>query len=305
MVRAGDEYWVAVEVTLQLRGFDPSPVVTRDRFRFAAAEDGRYVVSSVTDRRWEKFHDVWPQPWDMVPIEVRARDGVLGIFDEQSVFGCRVRSWTRSRKASTTSPSPCPMGWSRAVVVYALSDIGVPRVPRRPAGQQPGARRRGRVPGAVRGPAQQGGRDPVRTAPLDAPAARPGAGPARAARVDARRGRGARRPRTRLAERGDRRNRMLAAALAPELRRLPEEALGAAEAGIRRLPADEHVQRQRVRGALRGSAGGPASTSLPASGSTACGSCSRTSMNRTRTRTRCSDRSSGSPAGCWPVGRRP
>ncbi len=237
MVRAGDEYWVAVEVTLQLRGFDPSPVVTRDRFRFAAAEDGRYVVSSVTDRRWEKSHDVWPQPWDMVPIEVRARDGVLGIFDEQSVSAAGPILDSVAQGIDDVSLS-VPYGWSRAVVVYALSDIAfLASLDDLPGGDPE------HVDG-VAFPVLSGDRRNKVVATRFAlhPSMLQQPGPERDRLV--------RHELTHVAvgERDDHAPAWLSEGiaewvavqpLAPELRRLPEEALGAAEAGIRRLPADD------------------------------------------------------------------
>ena len=37
LVRDGEDYWVVVELALQLDGFDVAPVVSRDRFRFTPA----------------------------------------------------------------------------------------------------------------------------------------------------------------------------------------------------------------------------------------------------------------------------
>ena len=122
LVRSGDDYWGVVRVALQLDGYDEQPVVTVDRYRFSPlGETGRrFGLSSVTDVEWEERNEVFSQPWDTGPIEVRSGTGVLGIFDAGSVHaaGSLVRSVERgiSDVAGTV-----PYDWSRSVVVYALS----------------------------------------------------------------------------------------------------------------------------------------------------------------------------------------
>ena len=61
------------------------PVVTRDRFRFARPTTAGTSSARPPTPSGRRTNDIQPQPWDMVPIEVRDRDGVLGIFDEESV----------------------------------------------------------------------------------------------------------------------------------------------------------------------------------------------------------------------------
>ena len=82
LVRAGDDYWVVVEVDLQLEGFDaaagrhprPLPVRPDD-------EDGRYVVSSVTDPEWEARNEVAAAAVGHGRSRSGPGAGVLGIFD--------------------------------------------------------------------------------------------------------------------------------------------------------------------------------------------------------------------------------
>jgi hypothetical protein len=235
MVRAGDEYWVVVEVTMQLDGFDPAPVTTRDRFRFAAARDDRYVVSSVTDARWERANDVQPQPWDMVAIQARTRPGVLGIFDADSVSSAEP-ILDSVEQGITDVSSVVPYEWAGSVVVYALSDVGfIATLDDLPGGD----------PEHVDGVAfpvvtgDDGRVVTTRFALHPTMIDRPGPERDRLVRHEL--------THVALGERDDRAPAWLAEGiaewvsvqpLAPELRRLPEEALGAAQAGVGRLPED-------------------------------------------------------------------
>ncbi len=236
MVRAGDEYWVVVEVTMQLEGFDPAPVTTRDRFRFAAADDGRYVVSSVTDAEWETANDIQPQPWDMVAIQARTRPGVLGIFDEESVASGEPIMDSVEQGIADVSAT-VPYEWAGSVVVYALSDIDfIASLDDLPGGDPE------HVDG-VAFPVMAGYDDD------EVVATRFALHPSMIGRPGPERDRLVRHELTHVAlgERDDRAPAWLAEGiaewvsvqpLAPELRRLPEEALGAAEAGVQRLPVD-------------------------------------------------------------------
>ena len=123
LVRSGDDYWGVVEVTLQLAGFDREPVVTVDRYRFSPLGDDarRFGLSSVTDADWEERNDVFSQPWDMGPIQVRSGVGVLGIFDAESVRVSDALIDSVERGIGNVA-ALVPYEWSRSVVVYALSD---------------------------------------------------------------------------------------------------------------------------------------------------------------------------------------
>lgn len=235
MVRAGEEYWVNVEVRLQLDGFDPAPVFTHDRFRFAAGGDGAYVVSSVTDTKWERTHRVEPQPWDMVPIEVRSRPGVLGVFDEQSVSAAEPLLDSVERGISEVS-AEVPYDWSGTVVVYALSSTDfLATLEDLPGGDTDHAD--GVAFSVVTG--RDGGGLTTRVALHPSMLRRPGTDRDRLIRHEL--------THVALGEHDDEAPLWLAEgiaewvsvqSLAPESRSLAEEALGAAEAGVRRLPVD-------------------------------------------------------------------
>jgi hypothetical protein len=236
MVRAGDQYWVVVEVTIQLDGFDPEPVVTRDRFRFAPTEDDDYVVSSVTDRKWERVNDVQPQPWDMVPILARHRAGVLGIFDEDSVADAGPLMDSVAQGITDVS-STVPYDWSRAVVVYGMSAIDFMATLDDLPGGDPE-----HVDG-VAFPVMAGDEDGTVVATRFA------LHPSMLEQVGPERDRLIRHELTHVAlgQRDDRAPAWLSEGiaewvsvqpLAPELRQLPQEALSAAEAGVGGLPRD-------------------------------------------------------------------
>lgn len=123
LVREGDDYWVVVDVTMQLEGYDDLPVTTADRYRFTPSRHhhGRYLLASVTDPTWETSHEIQPQPWDSGPIQVRTGTGVLGIFDDASV--AQADGIIDSvRRGIDAVAAVVPYPWSRSVVVYALSD---------------------------------------------------------------------------------------------------------------------------------------------------------------------------------------
>lgn len=120
LVRDGDGWWGTVRVTLRLRGYDAMPVVTRDRYRFV--RDGRtFRVAATTDAAWERRNRVVPQPWDLEPVVVRERDGVLGVFDAGSAERADELVAAVADAAAAVGPR-LPIGWDGRVVVYALSD---------------------------------------------------------------------------------------------------------------------------------------------------------------------------------------
>jgi hypothetical protein len=236
MVRTGDQYWVTVSVGLQLEGFDAEPVFSRDRFRFAPGADGRYVVSSVTDARWERANDVEPQPWDMVPIQVRTRPGVLGVFDADSVDAAEP-ILDSVEQGITEVAGEVPYEWSGSVVVYALSDSDfLATLDDVPGGDT--EHTDGVAFSLLTG--EDGDGVTTRIALNPSMLYRPGPERDRLVRHEL--------THVALGEHDDHAPLWLAEGiaewvsvqpLAPETRRLPEEALGAAEAGVHRLPADK------------------------------------------------------------------
>jgi hypothetical protein len=120
LTREGRDYWAVVDVTLELDGYDEIPVVTMDRYRFTHHRGG-YVISAVTDKDWEREHEVRPQPWDEGPVAVRYGSGMLGIFDPGSVqYAGGLVADVESGIAEVSAQ--VPYDWERRVVVYALSD---------------------------------------------------------------------------------------------------------------------------------------------------------------------------------------
>ncbi len=121
LVLEGDDYWVVVDVHLQLAGFDRVPVVSPDRYRFTPRAGHGYLLASVTDRDWERRNHVQAEPWETGPVEVREEPGVLGIFDAGSLpYADGVMSAVGRGLAAVAGVVPYP--WSRSVVVYALAD---------------------------------------------------------------------------------------------------------------------------------------------------------------------------------------
>jgi hypothetical protein len=115
LVREGDAYRVTVTESLQLERYDAAPVTSEGRYRFAPAprHPGRYRLTGLTGAD--------PQPWDTGPVVVREGDGVLGVFDPDSVD--RAPDLIASvEDGIATVAAEVPYDWSRTVVVYALTD---------------------------------------------------------------------------------------------------------------------------------------------------------------------------------------
>lgn len=122
LVRTGGAYWGVVEVLMQLTPYDVAAVRTIDRFRFAPVGGGSFVISSTTDRDWEAENLGLRQPWDMQPITVRERPGVLGIFDTADLRE-RAGIVASVERGIPDVASRVPYdAWGSQAVVYALSD---------------------------------------------------------------------------------------------------------------------------------------------------------------------------------------
>jgi hypothetical protein len=120
LVREGEDYWVVVDLRMQLEGYDERPVMSRDRYRFSPKGSG-FGLASVSDLQWEVEHQVQQQPWDSGPITVRTLPGVLGVFDEKSAPAAD--DLLKSvQQGIVFVDAVVPYEWSRSVVVYALSD---------------------------------------------------------------------------------------------------------------------------------------------------------------------------------------
>ena len=238
LVREDDGYWLTVALHLQLEGYDAVPVVTRDRFRFAPARrPGAFRLGSVTDPAWEKRAGVRPEPWDTGPVVVRSGRGVLGIFDADSVTAAPALIESVEDGIADVSAA-VPYGWSRSVVVYALSGDEFLRALPPPAGGELGD--------------LDGLAFPVAAAPDDPTLAgtRFVLHPRMLGAVGAERDRLVRHEIAHVAvgERDDRAPVWLSEGIAeyvsvqpmaPEERRLVTSAVGAAAAGFRGLPQDE------------------------------------------------------------------
>lgn len=121
VVRQGDDYWVVVDLALQLEGFDDEPVFSRDRYLFTpAGKPGRFRLASVSDLAWEIENDVHPQPWDEDAVVVVQSSNVLGIFDQGSKRAANPLMRSVERGIADVA-GVVPSSWSQTVVVYALS----------------------------------------------------------------------------------------------------------------------------------------------------------------------------------------
>lgn len=121
--RAGNGYWAEVLVHTELQGYDVAPVVTRDRWRFAPARNGRYRLTSTRDPGWEARSGTDPQPWDLGPIEVREDAGVLGIFDPGTVLWAdEVLDAVAEGRSDVGSALPPAIEDPGGIVVYVLDD---------------------------------------------------------------------------------------------------------------------------------------------------------------------------------------
>lgn len=110
--RDGADWWATVEVSVQLDGYDAHPVTTTDRYRFTR-QGGRFVMTAARHPH--------PQPWDVGAITAVTGVGVLGIFDAGSIAGAAAVVADVERglaDVAGTVPYPAPA----SVVVVALSD---------------------------------------------------------------------------------------------------------------------------------------------------------------------------------------
>jgi hypothetical protein len=113
-----------VQLHMRLSGYDARPVRRAALFTFRHLPGGTWVLSEDRNRTFEKDNDIEPQPWDLMRIQVKEGDGVLGVFDEESIDAAyqiidEIEDGIRVIKEEV------PLSWSGRVVVYALSDLRV------------------------------------------------------------------------------------------------------------------------------------------------------------------------------------
>ena len=113
-----------VELRMRLQRYDALPVRTAALFTFRHLPGGAWVLSEDRNRAFERDNDIEPQPWDLMRIQVKEGNGVLGVFDEQSIDAAyqiidEIEDGIRVIKQEV------PVSWSGRVVVYALSDLRV------------------------------------------------------------------------------------------------------------------------------------------------------------------------------------
>lgn len=131
-VRGGGNTWAgAVEVTLQLEGYDAAPVVRLSRFDFTRGRGGWRVASDL-DEEWQRDYGGDLQPWRTGPIEVERGPRVLGIFDGGSIAAAPALVDVVEQGIDEVA-ARVPVEWNTRVVVYALSDTrmlrGLPQLP--------------------------------------------------------------------------------------------------------------------------------------------------------------------------------
>lgn len=113
-----------VRLRMQLEGYDAHPVVSPYLLRFRRDQEGRLRLVDDRDERFAEDRDLERAPWDLTAIEVVEGDGVLGIFDRRSVDAAYQIIPSVEEGIADVS-GEVPLSWSRSVVVYALSDVGV------------------------------------------------------------------------------------------------------------------------------------------------------------------------------------
>jgi hypothetical protein len=113
-----------VQLHMRLEGYDALPVRTAALFTFRHLDSGAWVLSEDRNRAFERDNDIEPQPWDLMRIQVKEGDGVLGIFDEQSIDAA-YQIIDEIEDGIRVIEQEVPLKWSGRVVVYALSDLRV------------------------------------------------------------------------------------------------------------------------------------------------------------------------------------
>jgi hypothetical protein len=113
-----------VELRMRLQRYDALPVRTAALFTFRHLPGGAWVLSEDRNRKFERDNDIEPQPWDLMRIQVKEGDGVLGVFDEKSIDAA-YQIINEIEDGIRVIKQEVPVSWSGRVVVYALSDLRV------------------------------------------------------------------------------------------------------------------------------------------------------------------------------------
>ena len=111
-----------VELRMQLDGYDAVPVVTPQALTFTRSEAGELLLAGDRDAAFIERYDIELAPWDLMSIEVETGDGVLGVFDAESVDAA-YQIIAAVEEGIDAIDAEVPLDWSERVVVYALSDI--------------------------------------------------------------------------------------------------------------------------------------------------------------------------------------
>lgn len=120
VVRTDDRFEAIVDRHLELEGYDSQPALSRGRMEFVRGPDGlRIAAAQIGDDR----NDGGAQPWDLGPVVVRSRPGVLGVFDTGSVAVAPAVLASVGQGVADVRKRVPASALGRGVVVYALSDL--------------------------------------------------------------------------------------------------------------------------------------------------------------------------------------
>ena len=113
-----------VQLHMRLSRYDARPVRRAGLFTFRHLPSGEWVLAEDRNRIFEADNDIEPQPWDLMRIQVKEGDGVLGVFDEESIDAA-YQIIDEIEDGISVIRDEVPVSWSGRVVVYALSDLRV------------------------------------------------------------------------------------------------------------------------------------------------------------------------------------
>ncbi|MCW2736777.1 hypothetical protein [Nocardioides sp.] len=118
---AGDgDLQLPVDFTMRLRGFDKRPVTQRMVWTFVRSGEDALLAN---DRNIQiDAKTGWtPAPWDLAHIDVRRSDGILAIFDDETIDHA---DYVMSDLADATELVGDHLpDWSRRFVAYGTSDV--------------------------------------------------------------------------------------------------------------------------------------------------------------------------------------